>query len=52
MNKRVIRLIALAIVATAATVGSLQLLAGPRGCLNACMAAGNSFGQCRSICGR
>jgi len=55
MNKRTIRLVAIAIVLAATTLGSLQLLARPKGgngCFVACMAGGGSVGQCRSICGR
>ncbi len=55
MNKRIVRLIAVAIVLAAATMGSLQLIAGPGkggGCLNECVRLGGSAGQCRSVCGR
>ena len=59
MNKRTIRLIAIAIMLSAVTVGSLQAFAGPRkggkkggGCMNWCMGSGGSVQQCRSICGR
>ena len=55
MNRRTMRLVAVAIVLAATTLGSLQLIAGPKrggGCMNACVAGGGGAAQCRSICGR
>jgi hypothetical protein len=49
------RLLAIAIVLAATTLGSLQLFARPGkggGCMNACMGGGGGVAQCRSICGR
>ncbi len=61
MNKRMIRLAAVAVVLAATVLGSLQLSAGPRRgpggdkwaeCVAGCSAGGGGLGSCMRMCAR